>query len=226
MNFGHVFEQGDPVLIAVFFLLLGMSVTSWYIILWKAWALRREQHYLNSFRRRYVTAPDWPKHVTVHEASGSVALLIAETGKLNPILGTHCQPERKEILSMHLSQTLDIGRTSLDRGLTVLASIGSSAPFIGLFGTVWGIYVALAKIAAEGNANLNVVAGPMGEALIATAIGLFAAIPAVLAYNGFVRINRLLVQELRHIAEQLTTYLSLATKHDTSDNVKIVQGNR
>jgi biopolymer transport protein ExbB len=114
--------------------------------------------------------------------------------------------EKKEILSMHLIQKLDEIRFRLDHGLTILASIGSSAPFIGLFGTVWGIYHALTDIASQGNAGLNVVAGPMGEALIATAIGLFAAIPAVLAYNAFVRSNRLLVQNLRHVAEQITIY--------------------
>lgn len=107
---------------------------------------------------------------------------------------------------MHLIQKLDEIRFRLDHGLTILASIGSSAPFIGLFGTVWGIYHALTDIASQGNAGLNVVAGPMGEALIATAIGLFAAIPAVLAYNAFVRSNRLLVQNLRHVAEQITIY--------------------
>lgn len=109
---------------------------------------------------------------------------------------------------MHLLQTLDEIRSSLDKGLTILASISSSAPFIGLFGTVWGIYNALASIAVQGNAGLSVVAAPMGEALVATAIGLFAAIPAVLAYNTFVRLNRLLVQNMRHVAEQLTVYLS------------------
>ena len=112
---------------------------------------------------------------------------------------------------MHLAQTLDEIRFGLDKGLTILASIGSSAPFIGLFGTVWGIYNALNNIATQGNAGLSVVAGPMGEALVATAIGLFAAIPAILAYNSFTRLNRLLVQNLRHIAEQMTVYLSNET---------------
>ena len=99
-------------------------------------------------------------------------------------------------------------RVWLDKGLTILASIGSVSPFIGLFGTVWGIYGALNNISSQGSAGLDAVAGPMGEALIATAIGLFAAIPAVLAYNTFVRLNRLLVQNLRHLAEQMTVYLS------------------
>lgn len=109
---------------------------------------------------------------------------------------------------MHLTQTLDEIRFWLDRGLTILASIGSIAPFVGLFGTVWGIYHALSKISAQGSVGLNVVAGPIAEALIATAIGLATAIPAVLAYNSFVRLNRLLIQNLRHLAEQITVYLS------------------
>ena len=114
---------------------------------------------------------------------------------------------------MHLLQKLDEIRFNLDRGLAILASIGSVAPFIGLFGTVWGIYGALTNIAEQGNAGLNVVAGPMGEALVATAVGLFAAIPAILFYNSFVRLNRLLIQNFRHIAEQITTYLSNRKDH-------------
>jgi biopolymer transport protein ExbB len=119
-----------------------------------------------------------------------------------------------------LTQALDTIRVWLDKGLTILASIGSSAPFIGLFGTVWGVYNALTKIAAAGNASLNVVAGPMGEALVMTAVGLFAAIPAVLAYNAFVRTNRVLVQDLRHVAEQLALYHA----PHAADSFKVVQG--
>ena len=131
---------------------------------------------------------------------------------------------------MHLVQTLDSNRLWLDKGLSALASIGSSAPFIGLFGTVWGIYGALTEIATAGDASLNVVAGPMGEALVATAVGLFTAIPAVLAYNAFVRKNRVLVQDLRHVAEQLTAYLSLentpetpSTNDERGQNVRLVE---
>jgi biopolymer transport protein ExbB/TolQ len=140
---------------------------------------------------------------------GAVNFLITEVKNLEKVLPQYLGHEaKKEILTMHLLQVLDETRSWLDKGLTALASIGSSAPFIGLFGTVWGIYNALQSISAQGNAGLSAVAGPMGEALVATAIGLFAAIPAVLAYNTFVRLNRLLVQNLRHVAEQLTVYLS------------------
>lgn len=210
MNLLHVFEQGDSVLIATFILLVLMSFSSWYIILWKAVKLKQERSFLTNFRNKYIKANDWPIHGSFIDSQGSVGNIVKEVEKLNVNLPSYETGVRKEVLAMHLLQKLDIERVALDRGLTILASIGSSAPFIGLFGTVWGIYGALAKIALEGNAGLNVVAGPMGEALVATAIGLFAAIPAVLAYNAYVRLNRLLVQDLRHIAEQLTMYISIA----------------
>jgi biopolymer transport protein ExbB len=213
MNFSHVFSQGNPVLIAVFFLLIAMSFASWYIIFWKGMRLRREQIAFAKFHGDYANIKNWPARKTFENVDGSVNYLIDEVKKLETILPQYQTHEAKtEILTMHLLQALDEVRINLDKGLTVLASIGSSAPFIGLFGTVWGIYNALQGIASQGNAGISVVAGPMGEALIATAIGLFAAIPAVLAYNTFVRLNRLLVQNLRHVAEQMTVYLSNETQ--------------
>lgn len=209
MNFSHIFTQGNAVLIAVFIFLTAMSFVSWYIIFWKGLKLRREYGYYQKFQNQYGNIKNWPARKDCNDAEGSVKFLVSEIDNLTTILPQYNNHEaKKEILTMHLLQRLDEVRISLDKGLTILASIGSSAPFIGLFGTVWGIYLALQDIAAQGNAGLSVVAGPMGEALIATAIGLFAAIPAVLAYNSFVRLNRLLVQNLRHVAEQLTVYLS------------------
>jgi biopolymer transport protein ExbB len=229
MDLGHMFEQNNPVLIAVFLFLCAMSLTSWYIIFWKAWNLRKERQALNDFCRRYASKPDWPRHETIGEMpKGSVSLLLKEAETLEPVLAGNDATERREILSMHLVQQLDRIRVELDKGLTVLASIGSSSPFIGLFGTVWGIYGALMKISAEGNAGLSVVAGPMGEALVATAAGLFAAIPAVFAYNGFVRLNRLLVQDLRHIAEQMSVYFFLAgtQQNISTDNIRRIKEGR
>ena len=213
MNFGQVFAQGNTVLIAVFLLLLLMSFASWYIIFWKGLKLRREYQAYQKFSQNYANIKDWPARTEFQNVEGSANFLLEEVKKLQSILPKYNTHEaKKEILTMHLLQALDSIRINLDKGLTVLASIGSSSPFIGLFGTVWGIYGALESIAAQGNAGLSVVAGPMGEALIATAIGLFAAIPAVLAYNSFVRLNRLLIQNLRHVAEQMTVYLSNETQ--------------
>ena len=206
MNLTYVFTHGDPILIATFLLLIFMSLTSWYIIFWKAIIIWAEHKYLQKFTNNYITTQDWPKYILIEQQKGSVEALLQEVEKTRPLLDENDDIIRQQILTMHLSQRLDKIRIQLDKGLTILASVGSSAPFIGLFGTVWGIYGALTDIATEGNANLNVVAGPMGEALVATAIGLFAAIPAVLAYNGFVRNNRVSVQQLRYISEQLALY--------------------
>ena len=97
---------------------------------------------------------------------------------------------RSEFVDRALRQAVTRESMNLENGLTVLATVGSTAPFVGLLGTVWGIYHALIRIGMSGDASMQAVAGPVGEALIMTAIGLFVAIPAVLAYNFFVRINR------------------------------------
>ncbi len=209
MDFLHAFSQGGIVLNLVFVLLIAMSFASWYIIFLKSMKLRRENKAYKKFMLEYANIKDWPTRVDFNNVDGAVKFLFEEVKNLQTILPHYQDHEaKKEILTMHLVQSLDEIRFWLDKGLTILASIGSSAPFIGLFGTVWGIYNALNNIAAQGNAGLSVVAGPMGEALVATAIGLFAAIPAVLAYNAFIRMNRLLVQNLRHVAEQMTVYIS------------------
>lgn len=205
MNLLQVFEQGNFILCATFILLLGMSVASWYIIFWKAWMVRIERKFLASFKRNKITTADWSLRLKeVKSNHGGVGYLAEQLHLAQQEITNSNIAEQKEILSLHFAQALDNLKTCMDKGLTVLASIGSSAPFIGLFGTVYGIYGALIKISAEGNASISIVAGPMGEALIATAVGLFAAIPAVLAYNAFVRVNRLLIQDYRHIAEQIT----------------------
>lgn len=135
--------------------------------------------------------------------------IIFATKNLEKILPNYNSHDaKKEVITLHLSQALDEVRIWFDKGLTILASIGSCSPFIGLFGTVWGIYHALGNIANNGSAGLNIVAGPIAESLIATAIGLFCAIPAVLAYNAFVRAHKLMIQNLRHLAEQITVHLS------------------
>jgi biopolymer transport protein ExbB len=209
MDIFQVFSQGDFVLTAVFLLLGFMSLLSWYVIFSKILQLKFEAKSFKAFAKSHTKNKDWPARGEFGKVKGSVKFLINEVKNLENILANYQTPEaKKEILTMHLVQVLDEIRTHLERGLTILASISSSAPFIGLFGTVWGIYHALSNISSEGQAGLAVVAGPMGEALVATAIGLFAAIPATLAYNAFVRFNRLLVQNLRHVAEQITVYIS------------------
>ena len=210
MNIVKIFNNGDSLSLAVILILIAMSFASWYIIFWKSMKLKAEYQSYQKFLKNYLSQKNWSVKILNNYRSnnfnGSIAILIDEFKNLQPILIEFDYHTKKEILQMHLIQKLDEIRFNFDKGLSILASIGSSAPFIGLFGTVWGIHNALQNIALSGNAGINIVSAPIAEALVATAIGLFSAIPAVLAYNSFIRFNRLLIQNLRHIAEQLTIY--------------------
>ena len=119
---------------------------------------------------------------------------------------------RSEFVDRALRQAVTRESMALESGLTVLATVGSTAPFVGLLGTVWGIYGALIKIGATGQASIDAVAGPVGEALIMTAVGLFVAIPAVLAYNFFVRINRITNNKFDTFAHDLHDFFATGAR--------------
>ena len=115
-----------------------------------------------------------------------------------------------------LKDTMDDAVAKMQSGLAVLASIGSTAPFVGLFGTVWGIYHALLTIGATGQTSIDAVAGPVGEALIMTAFGLFVAIPAVLGYNALTRANKAIVTKLNRFAHGLHAFFVTGTQLSSS----------
>ncbi|GAB3737087.1 TonB-system energizer ExbB [Luteimonas pelagia] len=119
---------------------------------------------------------------------------------------------RSEFVDRALRQAVTRESMKLESGLTVLATVGSTAPFVGLLGTVWGIYRALIRIGASGNASIGAVAGPVGEALIMTAIGLFVAIPAVLGYNFFVRLNRVTNNKFDTFAHDLHDFFATGSR--------------
>ena len=119
---------------------------------------------------------------------------------------------RSEFVDRALRQAVTRESMNLESGMTVLATVGSTAPFIGLLGTVWGIYGALIKIGATGQASIDAVAGPVGEALIMTAVGLFVAIPAVLAYNFFVRLNRITNNKFDTFAHDLHDFFATGAR--------------
>jgi biopolymer transport protein ExbB len=119
---------------------------------------------------------------------------------------------RSEFVDRALRQAVTRESMNLESGLTVLATVGSTAPFVGLLGTVWGIYGALIKIGATGQASIDAVAGPVGEALIMTAVGLFVAIPAVLAYNFFVRSNRITNNKFDTFAHDLHDFFATGSR--------------
>jgi biopolymer transport protein ExbB len=128
---------------------------------------------------------------------------------------------RSEFIDRALRQGVARESTQLENGLTLLATVGSTAPFVGLFGTVWGIYHALIRIGATGQASLDVVAAPVGEALIMTCIGLGVAIPAVLGYNFFVRANRVTLSKLDEFAHDLHDYFATGSRVGAATTVRV-----
>jgi biopolymer transport protein ExbB len=186
-----------PAVAAALWTLGAFSVATWGLILVKAVQQFRNAHGNRRFSKQFWSAPNLQAaaNLSTEEAVSSSALgRIAITGF--SALSTVPQHEehdlqhswdRHEQLQRNLAQQLKRERRRLDAGLAVLASIGSTAPFVGLFGTVWGIMSAMHDISKNGNASIEVVAGPIGEALVATGIGIAVAIPAVLAYNFFLR---------------------------------------
>lgn len=214
MSLDYVFAQGDGVLIAVFLILVLMSVATWYLILAGIVLVRGQRKANRRFVADFWNARDVAEAEQIAEQSRSPLGRIAIAGitglrhyrdREHVRLGDACSSD--EFLVRTIRNAMNSESARLQSGLTLLASIGSTAPFVGLFGTVWGIYHALLDIAAQGSASMEVVAGPLGEALIATAAGLAAAIPAVLAYNARVRANRVLMDEMDAFAHDLHAFL-------------------
>ena len=217
LGFSHFILQADTLGKIVLGLLLALSVCSWYLIVTKAaqgfQARRRADAFLNRF---------W-------EAESIVAATrdVAPSGAGNAferLAAEACNAARKsrngnrklataggleEYLTRILRQGIDQETARSEHGLTLLASAASASPYIGLFGTVWGIYHALVAIGLSGQGTLDRVAGPVGEALIMTALGLAVAIPAVLALNHFARGNRIWLATLEAFAHDLITLLTV-----------------
>jgi biopolymer transport protein ExbB len=181
-------NQGDFISRTVGLLLLAMSVSSWVIILWKGWLLRRAdtdiQRGVAAFWSAASVAEGRSRLVATDREA--VLLPLLDAALLQPAAGTlETQPALASQLTRRLRDALHGGLAQLQFGQVLLASTGATAPFIGLFGTVWGIFHALGGLAEGNGLSIDKIAGPVGEALIFTAAGLAVAIPAVLAYNVF-----------------------------------------
>lgn len=221
MDFQHFWAQGDLVSHGVALMLGLLSVLSWAIIgtrLVRQWRLARS---LDGSLEAFWAAPTLEQAVDVmgeKDASGVFA------GMARTALHLHTQHVRRldqgiasglsasEMLTRGLRNYMVQAQARIENGLTFLASVGSTAPFIGLLGTVWGVYHALLGLAGSHQVVLDQVAGPVGEALIMTAAGLFVAIPAVLAYNALTRANRLTVAYLDGFAHDLHAYLTTGAR--------------
>jgi biopolymer transport protein ExbB len=196
----------------VLYLLGGLSVLVWSIILMKSWAWYRSRSEANQFLSEWQqvkTIYELPKLVA-HSNSSFARLCDAGMRAMNEVMANSVlrRNERQEVILLSLKQQAYLEQKRMDGGVAVLASIGSTAPFIGLFGTVWGIMNALKTITATGSAGLDVVAGPIGEALIATAIGIATAVPAVLAYNYFMRKQKVHRADMEQVASRFQSLLT------------------
>lgn len=213
----NLWSQGDAITRTIAILLLGMSIVSWIIILSRAWGLWKMKP-LHGAAKLFWQQGSWQD-----------ALKSLPTTPLNPYqdlantaneviqkdsnqAGIHQEVVTSDWLARCLKEQLDLSTAQLQKGLAFLASTGATSPFIGLFGTVWGIYHALMSIGSSGSASIDQVAGPIGEALIMTGLGLAVAIPAVLGYNAISKSNRTLLIDLRRFADDLHTYLTQSKK--------------
>lgn len=209
-----LWSQGDLVIKSVALLLLLMSIVTWYVIatsIWRAFRLRRVAQTTTDFWHAssfdeglQILGRDLPANQFQHLAEEGQAAVEHYTRSNKTHL--HDQLSLADWLSACLRGAIDQSVEKLQRGLPILASVGSTAPFIGLFGTVWGIYHALVGIGVSGQASIDKVAGPVGEALIMTAFGLAVAIPAVLGYNALTRANKSIIGRMNHFAHQLHAY--------------------
>lgn len=222
LGFSHFLAQIDHVGMSVLILLLSLSVASWYLIITKSISNFMATRRANAFLKRFwevdslhVLKMELKDASTDNNAFAHLAKLAVDVTtdshkhgleKLAMAGGT------SELLTRTLRNGIDQEATRIENGLTIIASAGSSAPYIGLFGTVWGIYHALIQIGLTGQGTLDKVAGPVGEALIMTALGLAVAIPAVLAYNAFIRRNRLWMARLDAFAHDLFTIVTVGSK--------------
>ena len=205
MNLAQVLLQGDAVSIAVVLLLLAMSISSWVVILWKSWLLRRAS--LDMLR---CVAAFW-QSPSIEIALQQFKAFDRESLLTPMVLATQAEApgtlaaagDRAQQLTRVLRDALHGSLAKLQYGQVLLATVGSTAPFVGLLGTVWGIYHALIGISQEGQVSIDKISGPVGEALIMTAAGLAVAIPAVLAYNVLGRTIGRIEAELEGFARDL-----------------------
>ncbi len=199
-------DRSDPVGRVVALLLLAMSVAAWVLVFWKAWVLRRASQDIARAVPAYWDAPtlaDGRRQLKAMDREQVLLPLLdaAITRPAEGSLATVAQADSQ--LTRRLRDALHRAVAHLQFGQVVLASIGSTAPFVGLFGTVWAIYHALTGIANAGSITIEKVAGPVGEALVMTAAGIAVAIPAVLAYNGYGKWVAACEAELEGFAQDL-----------------------
>ncbi|MDE2095093.1 MAG: MotA/TolQ/ExbB proton channel family protein [Burkholderiales bacterium] len=215
---GALWAQGDFVARGTLMILVIMSMGSWYILVTKLYESLKISSQARQARKGFFKA------VTLHDAiktlkDGSAFRFIAESGVAASEHHEGVLTENIDLntwITSSVQRSIDDVQSRLQDGLAVLATVGSTAPFVGLFGTVWGIYHALTAIGIAGQASIDKVAGPVGEALIMTAMGLAVAVPAVLGYNWLVRRNKVNMESVRNFGADLHGVLMGARMKSTT----------
>ncbi|RKP57782.1 MotA/TolQ/ExbB proton channel family protein [Pararobbsia silviterrae] len=212
-GFINVWQQGDFVTRAIVIALAAMSIASWSVLLIRLVAVSRLRAMTATMRRAFWSAADFDAGIanlgpSIANPYRDLALAAREASeqRFDDQAMLYGSLDANEWMSRCLKDVFDDHVARLQGGLAVLASIGSTAPFVGLFGTVWGIYHALVSIGESGTASLDHVAGPVGESLVMTAFGLFVAIPAVLGYNAASRGNKAVIHRMMRFMHELHGY--------------------
>ncbi len=206
--------QGGVVSVLVAIMLFLMSVFSWYYIVTKAYQGYKAKVSIKRYLANFWAKPTLQAALQMPETKAPAYRLVitavesAQHHQQHASKNLAASCSQDEFIARNLRRALSQEQANMESGLSLLATVGSIAPFVGLFGTVWGIYHALVAIGTSGQASIDKVAGPVGEALIMTAIGLAVAIPAVLAYNAYVKANRNIMAELEHFSQDLHTLLT------------------
>lgn len=222
-GFWKFIAEADGLALGILVILVAMSLASWYVILTKLWDQSRIRKSYLEAQRKFGAAGSLQDGMAALTGRDNVFRMLAEDG----MRAAHYhqghltqQMSLNEWISVALYRSADSVSTRLANGLAILATTGSVSPFVGLLGTVWGIQHALAKISLSGQPNLGEIAGPISEALIMTAIGLFVAVPAVMGYNWLLRRNRGIQEKMKHFAADVHTYIVGGARFDVNAPLK------
>lgn len=209
-----MWEEGDMIAKITLLILIIMSMSSWYVIVTKLLEQSKIKKQAKAVEEGFWTTDSVRKSTDALSANSPFRFIAEKglegAGKHVGVLGSI---DFNTWVTMSIQRAMNSVQSRLQGGLAVLATVGSTAPFVGLFGTVWGIYHALVKIGMSGQASIDKVAGPVGEALIMTAIGLAVAVPAVLGYNWLVRRNKAAVESIQAFGNDLHAVLLATAKN-------------
>jgi biopolymer transport protein ExbB len=212
-------KQADGLALAILVILALMSLACWYVILIKLWDQRLIGRCYAEAQKKFWAAGNLHDGMAALTGRDNVFRMLAEDGlRAAQYHAGHLteQVSLNEWITVSLYRSAESVSNRLSNSLSILATTGSVSPFIGLLGTVWGIYNALTRISLTGQASLEQISGPIGEALIMTAIGLFVAVPAVIGYNWLLRRNRTINEKMKRFSADVHSYLVGGARFDTA----------